>query len=196
MKLVNHSRELVLHLRGWLATRKYDIERLRRPAMTEAKRELADAAQPAAVRLALSLRSGDWGFVMEILPVAHTLHDSVGFSHALELKGLMRDLHTLLSRKTSARTIVVSLAELQALFAALIDPRIAQMAPAKFRQYLMHNELPEVNKMTPRRRIDRNVRGVSFALPTQPERRRELLASIEGQGYGPDDNDKPMAAVE
>lgn len=191
LKMVKPSEELVLKLRAWLCTRKYNEELLRRPAMTRAKEELAQAAQPAAVRLSLALQESDWAFVTELLPADHQLPDMVGFSMATEARLVLRTLYEVLG--TGSRQIALNLRELQALFAVLIDPKLASYAPAKFRQYLIHNELPEVNRPRPVKRLNKSVRGVAFGLPLDKGPREELRGQLAQAGYT--DTEAPVQAV-
>lgn len=181
--LVNLSDSDILELRGWMRVRRYDEQRLRRPGLTEAKKILADASQPAATRLSGQLRSGLWLDVVEhIEPYEAVFSDYGRPMLASELRDFFAVFAQVCQNERSRR-IAVTLTELRAIYAAACDRRVADMAPSKFRQYLMHNAMLEADAVTPTKRLGKSVRGVSMPLPP-PEQRAEVLERIEAAGYG------------
>jgi hypothetical protein len=174
--------ESILALRGWFHARLYDEPKLRRPQYTEAKAVLADASQPAATRLSAQLMRGRWAEIVDHLEPYETLFNERGL--ASSATDLVEFFKAFVEQCGNPRTrkIAVTRNELRAIFAAACDPRIAQMAPAKFRQYLLHNEFLEADHLKPLKRGGVSVRGVSLPLP-KPEDRAHVIDRLSSLGY-------------
>ena len=159
-KMAAFSEEEARSVRGFLRSRKFDEDRLRFPKLTKAKRTLAAASQPAAVRVFTRLRQGEWGPLLDDMPSyrdAIAQHDPY---FAEDLNDLLRVVHSTASHKMD---LLLKMKEVKTLAAALIDPKLWRMGPAKFKQYAMHNELPEVENVDRHRRVDgEQIRGTKF----------------------------------
>jgi len=151
-------------LRHWFSLREYNESRLRRPGTTEAKRVLADSAQPAATRLVGHLRDGRWATILADMESYEGMFNEHGNSgSALLLEGFFKDFVD--GVETDRKNIVITLKELRALFSCVCDPKLADMAPGKFRQYMLHNHMFEVTETVVRKRWDKSRRGVMVPMP-------------------------------
>jgi len=79
--------------------------------------------------------------------------------------------------------VPVSMTELRALFAVTCDREIAHMAPAKFRQWLLHQGLHEADKSVVKKRLKKAIRGVVFPVPRPSDTLDRVREHLTGLGY-------------